>query len=263
MNGSLDLGIAGRTALVCGSSSGLGYACAASLTAVGVDVVLNGRSEPRLVAAMDTLSRVMGRPIKGVVADVSTADGRARLLEQCPDPDILVTNSAGPPPGQFESWDEAVWQAALLANMVGPIMLIRDTIGPMRQQRWGRILNITSGAVKAPLPLLGLSNGARTGLTGFVAGLAREVARDGVTINNLLPGNFATDRLRRYADALGEARDSTGTSVWKSMEDSNPAGRVGRPEEFGAVCAFMASEHAGYINGQSILLDGGAYPGTF
>lgn len=243
--------------------SGLGYACAASLGSAGVDVILNGRSEANLSAAVETLSKTLDRQVTGLVADVSTRVGRSTLMARCPDPDILVNNTAGPPPGQFENWDEETWQGALNSNMVAPIMLIRATIGRMRRQGWGRIINITSGAVKAPLPLLGLSNGARSGLTGFVAGLAREVARDGVTINNILPGHFATDRLRSYTESLGLARGTNGAAVWKAMEEANPAGRFGRPEEFGAMCAFIASDHAGYVNGQNILMDGGAYPGTF
>jgi 3-oxoacyl-[acyl-carrier protein] reductase len=201
--------------------------------------------------------------MRQVVADVTTPEGRAALLAVCPEPDILVTNAAGPPPGAFEDWDAAVWAGALEKNMIAPIMLIRATVGAMRRRRWGRVINITSSAVKSPLPLLGLSNGARSGLTGFVAGLAREVARDGVTINNLLPGTFATDRLRTYAGALARAREVAPDAVMDELAAGNPSGRVGRPEEFGAVCAFYASVHAGYITGQNLLLDGGAYPGTF
>jgi 3-oxoacyl-[acyl-carrier protein] reductase len=263
MGEALELGLAGRTAIVCGSSKGLGLACATSLGAAGVDVVLNGRSADALALAAGGLSARLGRPVRQVAADVTTPEGRAALLAACPDPDILVTNAAGPPPGAFEDWDEASWLGAVEKNMVAPIMLIRATLGAMRRRRWGRVLNITSSAVKAPLPLLGLSNGARSGLTGFVAGLAREVARDGVTINNLLPGTFTTDRLRSYAGALAGARAVDPDAVLEEMAAANPAGRLGRPEEFGAVCAFYASVHAGYITGQNLLLDGGAYPGTF
>jgi 3-oxoacyl-[acyl-carrier protein] reductase len=263
MGEGLDLGIAGRTAIVCGSSKGLGLACAAALGAAGVDVVLNGRSADTLVNAARSLSDQLARPFRQVVADVTTPEGRSALLAVCPEPDILVTNAAGPPPGAFEDWDEADWAAAVEKNMIAPIMLIRATLGAMRRRRWGRMLNITSSAVKSPLPLLGLSNGARSGLTGFVAGLAREVARDGVTINNLLPGTFATDRLRGYAGALAGARAVEPNVVIDELAAANPSRRVGRPEEFGAVCAFYASVHAGYITGQNLLLDGGAYPGTF
>ncbi len=259
----LDYGIAGRKALICGSSQGLGRACAFALAQVGVEVTLNGRNPETLARAADELAGMLGRPVAHVVADVTTREGRDILLEACPEPDIVVTNAAGPPPGHFTDWDEADWQAALAANMVAPIMLIRAVIGPMRQRGWGRIVNITSGAVKAPIALLGLSNGARSGLTGFVAGLAREVARDGVTINNLLPGHFATDRLRGLAEATAASRGVTADQAWDAMAAANPTGRLGRPEEFGATCAFLASRQAAYINGQNILLDGGAYPGTF
>ncbi|MDD3799696.1 MAG: SDR family oxidoreductase [Novosphingobium sp.] len=259
----LDYGIAGRTALVCGSSQGLGRACAEALAAAGVEVTLNGRTQATLERTAAELAEAVGRPVSCVCADVTTPDGRASMLEACPEPDILVTNAAGPPPGQFADWDEDDWHKALSANMVAPIMLIRETIGPMRRKGWGRIVNITSNAVKAPIPQLGLSNGARSGFTGFIAGLAREVAADGVTINNLLPGQFATDRLRSLARTVADGSGSTFEDVWDGMAASNPARRLGRPEEFGAACAFLASRQAAYINGQNILLDGGAYPGTF
>ena len=259
----MDLGIAGRSAIVCGSSQGLGHACAVALAEAGVDVVLNGRDAGKLAQAADALAARLGRAVARMAADVTTPAGRAALLEACPEPDIVITNAAGPPPGNFVDWDEGDWQAALSANMVTPIMLIREVIGPMRRKGWGRIINITSGAVKAPIALLGLSNGARTGLTGFIAGLAREVARDGVTINNLLPGQFETSRLRALAQATAESKGITAEQAWDAMSAANPTGRLGQPEEFGAACAFLASQQAAYINGQNILLDGGAYPGTF
>ena len=259
----LDYGIVGRTALVCGSSQGLGRACAFALAEAGVNVTLNGRNPDTLAQTADELEQAIGRPVAHVAADVTTRQGRSALLEACPEPDIVVTNAAGPPPGQFTDWDEGDWEAALSANMVAPIMLIRAIIGPMRQRGWGRVVNITSGAVKAPIALLGLSNGARSGLTGFVAGLAREVARDGVTINNLLPGHFATERLRGLAQATAASRGLTFEQAWEGMAAANPTGRLGKPQEFGATCAFLASQQAAYINGQNILLDGGAYPGTF
>ncbi|GAD47732.1 putative oxidoreductase [Caenibius tardaugens NBRC 16725] len=259
----IDYGIAGRKALVCGSSRGLGHACAVALAQAGADVTLNGRDPDALARAADDLAAVLGHPVAYVIADATTAEGRAALLDACPEPDILVNNAAGPPPGQFTDWDEADWQAALAANMIAPIMLIRTVVVGMQRRGWGRIINITSGAVKAPIPLLGLSNGARSGLTGFVAGLAREVARDGVTINNLLPGQFETDRLRSLAQARAASTGATFEQTWQAMAASNPTGRLGRPEEFGATCAFLASQQGAYINGQNILLDGGAYPGTF
>ena len=262
MTENLNLGIKGKRAIVCGSSQGLGYACAQALADGGVEVVINGRTQATVEAAADQLSQRIGRSVAHVTADVATKEGRATLLESCPDPDILVNNSAGPRPGEFTEWDEAEWEDAISKNMIAPIMLIRSVIGPMRERRWGRIINITSGAVKAPLPLLGLSNGARSGLTGFIAGIAREVAHDGVTINNMLPGNFATGRLRSYAAALAKSRTKNLETTWKDMAQSNPTGRIGNPEEFGITCAFLASIHTGYMTGQNILLDGGAFPGT-
>lgn len=253
----LDLGLDGKTALVCGSSRGLGRACAEALSAAGARVVLNGLDPERLAR---TAAELGG--LDAVAADVTTAAGRATLLAACAAPDILVTNAAGPPPGEFQDWDEEAWRKAMGANMIAPLLLIRAVLPAMRRRGWGRILNITSSAVKAPLPLLGLSTGARSGLTGVVSGLAREVARDGVTINNLLPGTFATDRLDAYAGSLARAGGVAPAEALRRIEAANPTGRVGRPEEFGAVCAFLASRHAGYLTGQNILLDGGAYPGV-
>jgi 3-oxoacyl-[acyl-carrier protein] reductase len=229
----------------------------------GVDVVMNGREEAALRASAAELSAAIGRPVASVVADVTTEAGRVAVLDVCAQPDILINNSGGPPSGSFEDWDEEVWLRALNANMLAPIQLIKRVIGGMRTRGWGRIVNITSSAVKAPLPLLGLSNGARAGLTGFIAGLAREVARDGITINNLLPGSFATDRLDSYVRTLAARRGTTPTIVMQELEAANPTGRVGDPREFGAMCAFICSAHAGFMTGQNILLDGGAYPGVF
>ncbi len=259
----LDLGIEGRKAVVCGSSRGLGFACAQALADQGVEVVLNARSAGPLTDAAKALSERIGRPVASVAADVLEASGRERLLAACPEPDILITNAAGPAPGNFEDWGEAEWHAALQANMVAPLQLIRATLGAMRLRRWGRILNITSAAVKAPLPMLGLSTGARSGLTGAIASLAREAAADGVTINNLLPGHFDTDRLAGYFASLAARQGCSIEQARRQVEAANPARRVGRPAEFGALCAFLASEHGGYINGQNLLLDGGAYPGVF
>jgi 3-oxoacyl-[acyl-carrier protein] reductase len=259
----MDLGIAGRRAIVCGSSKGLGLACAEALADAGVEVVLNARTAGPLEAAAQALSERLGRPVASVAADVLEADGRARLLAACPEPDILITNAAGPPPGRFEDWDEAAWHAALQANMVAPLQLIRAALPAMRRRGWGRILNITSAAVKAPIPMLGLSTGARSGLTGAVASLAREAAADGVTINNLLPGYFDTGRLAGVFASQAAQQGVTADEVRRRAEAGNPARRVGRPAEFGAVCAFLASEHAGYVNAQNLLLDGGAFPGVF
>jgi 3-oxoacyl-[acyl-carrier protein] reductase len=258
-----SLGIEGRSALVCGASKGLGRACAEALAQAGVKLTICARSEDPLKAAAAEIEALGGPPVTAIAADVTTEAGRAALLAACPDPDILVTNAAGPPPGRFEDWGEAEWQAATSANMIAPLLLIRGVIGGMRQRRWGRIVNITSSAVKAPLPMLGLSNGARAGLTGAIGGIAREVARDGVTINNLLPGHFATDRLEGYLTALASSRGAPVDAVRAEVAAANPTGRVGQPQEFGAACAFLASAHAGYITGQNLLMDGGLYPGLF
>jgi 3-oxoacyl-[acyl-carrier protein] reductase len=259
----LELGIDGRKALVCGSSRGLGKACALSLAIAGVEVTLNGRNRETLEATSEEISQIVDRPVSFVVADITTEEGRRQALDVCGTPDILINNAAGPPPGQFEDWDEEVWLRAMSSNMVSPILLIKSVIGTMRERGWGRIVNITSAAVKSPLPLLGLSNGARSGLTGFIAGLSREVARDGVTINNILPGNFLTDRLTSYVQSLASQRGVTSNTVWQELEDRNPTGRIGNPNELGSLCAYLCSAHAGFMTGQNFLLDGGTYPGVF
>ncbi len=259
----MDLGIKGRSAIVCGSSKGLGLACATALADAGVEVLLNGRSPEPLAAAAKTLSDRIGWPVASVAADVTTEAGRAALLAACPEPDILINNAAGPAPGLFEDWGEDEWHAALQANMVAPLQLIRATIPAMRRRGWGRILNITSSAVKSPVAMLGLSTGARLGLTGAVASLAREAACDGVTINNLLPGYFDTDRLAGVFAAQARRQNVSPDELRARAEAGNPTRRVGRPEEFGAACAFLASTHAGFINGQNLLMDGGAFPGVF
>jgi 3-oxoacyl-[acyl-carrier protein] reductase len=258
-----SLGIEGRTALVCGASKGLGRACAEALVQAGVNLTICARTEAPLQAAAAKIGGLGAGRVTALAADVTTEAGRAALLKACPDPDILVTNAAGPPPGRFEDWGEAEWQAAVSANMIAPLLLIRGVVDGMRRRGFGRIVNITSSAVKAPLPMLGLSNGARAGLTGAIGGIAREVARDGVTINNLLPGHFATDRLESYFKALAAARGTSVEAVRAEVAAANPTGRVGRPEEFGAMCAFLASAHAGYLTGQNVLMDGGLYPGLF
>ncbi|MGE0736439.1 MAG: SDR family NAD(P)-dependent oxidoreductase [Alphaproteobacteria bacterium] len=261
MTTGFDLGIAGRTALVCGSSAGLGHACAVSLARAGVFVTLNGRNHDTLKEAANSIHQETGVKTDFVVGDVSRAEGRETIIAACPEPDILVNNGAGPPPGSFEDWGEAEWQDAVRVSMVSPIMMIRALIGPMKRKGWGRIINITSSAVKSPLPLLGLSNGARSGLTGFIAGLAREVADKGVTINNLLPGRFETGRLKSYVAKVAAQRGVSFEQAAHDLSAANPMRRFGRPEEFGAMCAFIAS--AAYLNGQNILLDGGEFPGTF
>jgi 3-oxoacyl-[acyl-carrier protein] reductase len=259
----MDLGIAGRRAIVCGSSKGLGLACATALAEAGVEVVLNARSADALEAAATGLAARIGQPVASVAADVTTEAGRTALLAACPEPDIVVTNAGGPAPGQFEDWGEAEWHAAVQANMIAPLQLIRATIPAMRRRGWCRILNITSAAVKAPLPLLGLSTGARSGLTGAVASLAREAAADGVTINNLLPGQFDTDRLAGYFAGIAKRQGVSLEAAKAQVAAANPTRRIGDPAEFGAACAFLASAHAGFITGQNLLMDGGAYPGVF
>jgi 3-oxoacyl-[acyl-carrier protein] reductase len=257
----MDLGLKGRTAVVCASSKGLGKASAAALAAEGADVVVNGRNPETVAAAVKEITaRAKGRVIP-VVADVTTVDGRALLLQPIPQPDILVTNCGGPPFGNFRDFDRSDWMRAIEGNMLSAIDLIKAVIDPMIGRRHGRIVNITSVAVKAPIAELCLSNAARSGLTGFVAGLAREVSRDNVTINNLLPGTFATDRILEQArHAAKDVSFEEQVAQWQAEEVS---GRMGRPEELGAMCAFLCSDHAGYITGQNILMDGGGYPGTF
>lgn len=263
MNQLMDMGIAGRRAIVCGSSSGLGRACAESLARAGVELVITARTEETLATAADEIRRQTGASVRAVPADISTEAGRRALMDACPAPDILVTNVGGPPSGDFRDWDEARWLGALRSVMVAPIQLIRAVVDGMSERRWGRIINITSYSAKLPLPLLGLSNGARSGLIGFVSGVAREVAPYGVTINNLLPGNFGTERLRDYAGKLGAQQGLSADEVLAEMAAKTPVRRVGKPAEFGAWCTFLASEHSGYVTAQNFVLDGGTYPGTF
>ena len=259
----MDLGISGRTAIVCAGSKGLGRGCAMALAENGVDLVLNGRGTEALEATAADIRRSTGVRVVTVAADITTEAGRAAVLAAAPTPDILVNNAGGPPPGDFRDWDEADWLNALRANMLTPIALIKATVDGMAGRGFGRVVNITSSAVKAPIDTLGLSNGARSGLTGFVAGTARAVAGTGVTINNLLPGRFATDRLWSNLDDVasrtGQSRDAVEANAVKAI----PAGRFGEPAEFGAYCAFLCSVHAGFVTGQNVLIDGGAYPGTF
>ena len=267
----MDLGIAGRTALVCGASKGLGFGCAEALAREGVNVVIVARGAEALAAAALKLRAINpggtrdGAPfVKEVAADITAPAGRAAALAAHPAFDIVVTNAGGPPPGDFRDWDRAAWLAALDANMLTPIELIKATVDGMAARGFGRIVNITSSAVKAPIDILGLSNGARSGLTGFVAGLARSgIAAQGVTLNNLLPGAFDTDRLKgTLASAAQKAGKDVG-ALRAARQKGIPAGRFGNPAEFGALCAFLCSAQAGYITGQNVLADGGAYPGTY
>ena len=244
----MHLGLNGKTALVCASSKGLGKACAMALAAEGADVVITGRDEASLAAAAQQIrEHAPGRIVKTACGDLATPEGRAAALAACPSPDILVTNNGGPPPGDFRDWSRDDWIKALDMNMLSPIEMIRATIDAMIERRWGRIVNITGSSVKSPIGVLGLSTGARSGLTGFVGGLARQVASQGVTINNLLPGPHATDRMAAV--------------VAKMPEGARPA-RVGDPADFAAACAFLCSAHAGFITGQNLLIDGGSFNGT-
>jgi 3-oxoacyl-[acyl-carrier protein] reductase len=257
----LDLGIAGRRALVCGSSSGLGEACATALAQAGVEVVMNGRRADRLSAAAARVAQASGRAPAQVVADVASAEGREALVAAAGAVDILVNNGGGPPPGRTFDLTPQQWEAALQGSMLAPIALMQALVPPMAARGWGRVINVTSSSAKSPIPMLGLSNGARAGLTGFVAGLAREVAGQGVTINNLLPGPFATDRLMAVLKAQGGG--ATTEAAAEAAAREVPVGRLGEPAEFGVWCAFLASEHAGFVTGQNFLLDGGRYPGVF
>jgi 3-oxoacyl-[acyl-carrier protein] reductase len=259
----MDMGITGRKALVCGASAGLGLACASALAAEGVELVIVARTEAPLRAAAAQLSVQSAAPVHWVTADVTTEDGRARILAEHPAFDILVTNAGGPPQGDFRQWEREHWLAALDANMLAPIALIRQLVDGMMGRGFGRIVNITSSAVKAPVDGLGLSTGARCGLTGFVAGLARTTAASGVTINNLLPGTFDTARLAGNFAAQGRREGIDAEQVRVRRIAKHPARRLGRPQEFGAACAFLCSAHAGYINGQNLLLDGGSFSGAW
>jgi 3-oxoacyl-[acyl-carrier protein] reductase len=262
----MDLGLTGRWALVCAASKGLGLGCAKALVAEGVNVVINARGEVALQAAAAQLRALNPKvDVRSVAADITTPEGRAAALAACPQVDILLNNAGGPPPGDFRNWQRDDWIAALDANMLTPIELIKSTVDGMAERGFGRIVNITSGAVKAPIDVLGLSNGARSGLTGFVAGLGRQakLASRNVTINNLLPGAFDTERLQKTLAAGAAQAGRALESVRDQRRLGIPAQRFGSAEEFGALCAFVCSAHAGYITGQNLLVDGGAYPGSF
>jgi 3-oxoacyl-[acyl-carrier protein] reductase len=260
----MDFGLQGRWALVCAGSQGLGRGCALALAGEGVNLVLNARGAERL-AATAAEARALGVEVREVAGDITAAAVREAALAAAPQLDILINNAGGPPPGDFRDWDREAWIKAVDANMLTPIELMKATVDAMAARGYGRVINITSGAVKAPIDTLGLSNGARSGLTGFVAGLARQpkLAAANVTINNLLPGWFDTDRIRTTMQA---AASKSGQSV-EAMIDKRrvaiPAQRMGTAAEFGAFCAFLCSAQASYLTGQNILLDGGAYPGTF
>jgi 3-oxoacyl-[acyl-carrier protein] reductase len=262
MSQGIDMGIAGRKAIVCGSSDGLGKACAIALARCGVDVVINGRNAEKLAATAAEIMRITGARVRAAIADVTTPDGRAALLAMEEAPDIVVNNAGGPPPGDFRNWTEDAWMKALNANMLSAVALTTSAVKGMMERRWGRVISITSSSVKAVAPMLGLSTAARAGLTGFTATLAREVAPHGVTVNNLLPGFFETGRLQRYFADLATAQNITPEQARARRVAEVPVRRPGSPEEFGVWCAFLASAHSGYITGQNIVLDGGAFPGV-
>ena len=259
----MDLGIAGRTALVCAASKGLGRGCALALASNGAHVFITARTAPTLEGTARELRAATGAEVTAIPGDITTPEGRRAALAACPAPDILVNNAGGPPPGDFREWDEDDWLKACNANMVTAIMLIKAVVDGMIGRRFGRIVNITSSSVKAPIPTLGLSNGARSGLTGFVAGLARQTVEHNVTINNILPGRFDTDRLRSSLAFQAEKSGRPLAEVEAQSKAQVPAKRFGRPEEFGELCAFICSAQASYITGQNFLIDGGAYPGTY
>lgn len=258
----MDLGLKGKKAIVCASSKGLGLGCAEALAEAGANLVMNGRGEEALSASAERIRSAFGVDVIEVAADVTTDEGRAQLLEAAGEIDILINNAGGPPPGLWSDWNREDFIKALDANMLTPIALTKAVLPDMMEKGWGRIVNITSQSVKSPIPQLGLSNSARAGLTGYVAGTARQVAAKGVTINNLLPGIHATDR----ADALdGPVAKNEGISLDEARARraaTIPAGRYGTRQEFGAACAFLCSQHAGFIVGQNLLLDGGAVNAT-
>lgn len=258
----MDLGLTGKWAIVCASSKGLGRGCAEALAGEGVHLVITARTETTLNETAAAIRDQYGVTVKAVAGDITTPEGRADVLAACPEPDILINNAGGPPTGDYHDWGLDEWNKALNANMLTPIELMKAVIDGMRARKFGRIVNITSAAVKAPIDILGLSNGARAGLTGFVAGLSRKTVIDNVTINALLPGPFDTDRLKSNFDAVSKTSGTSIEEIRAQRAASNPAGRFGTAEEFGAACAFLCSDKSGFITGQNILLDGGAFPGT-
>ena len=259
----MDLGIDGKKALVCASSRGLGRACAFSLAREGVEVTITGRSPDTLEATADEIRDATGSPVTAVTGDITTQEGREAALAACPEPDILVNNAGGPPPGNFRDFTRDDWIRALDSNMLTAIELIKATLDGMIERRWGRIVNITSGSVKAPIDILVLSNGARAGLTGAVGTIAREIAKHNVTINNLLPGEIWTDRLRTTTEAVAKREGVSQEEAESRRIARIPVGRFGKPEEFGEACAFLCSDQSGYITAQSLLMDGGLNPALF
>ena len=255
----MDFGIKGKKAIVCASSKGLGRACALALAREGVELVITARTATELEATAAMIRQQTGAKVTTVAGDITTEAGREAALAACPEPDILVNNAGGPPHGDFREWTREHWIKAIDANMLTPIFLIKSVVDGMCARKFGRIVNITSASVKSPIPILGMSNGARAGLTGFVAGLARQVARHNVTINNLLPGPFLTDRLRSGAVHTAQQEGRPVDEVLAERAKTTPAGRVGDPAEFGDACAFLCAASSGFIVGQNLLLDGGAF----
>lgn len=258
----MDMGISGRRAIVCAASKGLGRGCAEALAAEGVELVICSRTAAEIEATAREIAEAYGVTVTPVACDITTEAGRAEVLAACPEPDILVNNAGGPPPGDFADFDLDDWRKAVEGNMITPIALIRATVYGMANRGFGRIVNITSASVKAPIPSLELSNGARAGLTGGVAALARKVADKNVAINNLLPGPFDTDRLTHSSKILAEKQGKTVDEIRAQRAGQNPTNRFGLPSEFGATCAFLCSQHAGYIIGQNIVMDGGGHLST-
>jgi 3-oxoacyl-[acyl-carrier protein] reductase len=258
----VDLGVAGRRAIVCASSRGLGRACAEALAREGVDVTINGRDADILEETARAIRALAPVTVKAVAGDVASEETRAALLEACPQPDIVVNNNGGPPPGAFRNWNRDAWIAAFDANMIAATMMIRATIEGMVERRFGRIVNITSAMVKTPLAVMGLSTAARSALTSLTKALSREVAHANVTLNNLLPERFDTARQRSMAELRAALGGVSVEQAYEEMTQSIAARRLGRPEEFGAACAFLCSAHAGYISGQNLQLDGGSYAGV-
>jgi 3-oxoacyl-[acyl-carrier protein] reductase len=257
----MDLGIAGRRAIVCASSRGLGRACAEALAQEGVAVTINGRTPESLAKAADAIRGATSVEVQTVLGDIESEQTRSALLEACPEPDILVNNNGGPPPGRYQDWDHDAWTRAVDSNMIAPALMIRAVLDGMVERRFGRIINITSAMVKTPLAPMGLSTGARAGLTALSKGLSRQVAIANVTLNNLLPERFDTDRQKSMAEMRSKMGGVSIDAAYEEMKKSIAAGRLGRPEEFGAACAFLCSANAGFISGQNLQLDGGSYAG--
>ncbi len=258
----MDLGIAGRTAIVCAASKGLGRATALQLAREGVNVIISARTKADIEATADEIRKLANVKVEAIACDVTTEEGRAQILKACPNPDIVVTNAGGPPPGDFKDFTLEDWRKAVEWNMITPIALIKSTVYGMMDRGFGRIVNITSQSVKAPIASLELSNGARAGLTGAIAVMARRAVRHNVTINNILPGPFDTDRLKGSTQKVAQMQGISYEEAKKRRQDAQPAGRFGTPEEFGHAAAFLCSAHTGFITGQNLLLDGGGFPGA-